>query len=306
MHSSGSVLRTVCEKTRFYIDDPDLDSKYDDDYLVAFVMPPVMEEVLSRVNMMADNPIRLRHNVDVVKGQETYILPPCVRQIYRYSVLDDQGHTIEEALPRGEFNPRGPGWAIEGNELTIRPFPQASRTVSISYIPSGEVHPVFASTGGGLAVDKKTFTFSATPGDVVRGAHDKRVNAYAGSFLRLLNGTNGEVEERIISDHTVGTGVTTRTVFDNQPTGDALRQYEVVPFLMETMMDAISLRMAMKAGVARKISQTHQLAIAVEYRAAIKTVYDNLANLQGRLPDMFDGDTVDVDAYRRPTSLLGN
>lgn len=307
MHSTGSVLLTLTEKVRFYIDDPDLDAKYDDNYMVRFLFPGVMEEILSRVAMMADNPIRLRHTITLVKGQETYILPPTVRMIFRVAEHDDQGFVISEARPRGEFNPRGPGWQIQGNELIIRPFPQVdNRDIDISYIPTGDVLPVYVNNGGGLDATSKIFTFSSTAGDIQVGGHDRRPLAYEGALLRML-ALAEPLEERVIQTHDQMAGTATvRTAFTaGITTGDSLRQYEIIPFLLETMLEAVAIRCAMKAGVGRKISQAHRATLIQEYGSAVKTAFDNTASLQGRMPDRFDDDTVDTEQPRLPRSLIG-
>ena len=68
---------------------------------------------------------------------------------------------------------------------------------------------------------------------------------------------------------------------------------EIVPFLLEPMIEAIAARMALKAGTGRKISKVHKEAITMEYRSAIKTAHDNLSSMQGRFGKFFDSETVD-------------
>lgn len=289
MHSSGSILRTFCEKVRYYLDDPDLDAKYDNDYLVRLVLTPSMVDVQTRVNMMADNPIILRHTVTFSEQSEYYTIPPGMKEIWRLAKLTEDGRLEQETLPRNEFNWRGPGWRIEGNQLVIRPRPVGgSTTMDLWYVPSGDMEP-HLSTDGQIDATDLIFTLGNT---FSLGRLDRRPNAYAGMYLRMIH--SGEThEDRVIDSHDEGAGtVTVRTAFDNQ-TDSVDRQYEIVPFLLEPMLEAISLRAAMKMGIGRKASQAHQAMMMMEYRSAIKTAYDITSGLMQRFGRFFDRHTID-------------
>jgi hypothetical protein len=288
MHSSGSILRTFCEKVRMHLDDPDLDAKYDNDYLVRLVLTPCMVDVMTRINMMADNPVILRHTITFSDTVEYYTLPPSMKEVWRLAALNEDGRLTREVFPRNEFNWRGPAWKVEGNQLAIRPRPILNDTYDLWYVPSGDIEP-HLSTDGQLDADFDTLTLGST---LSLGRLDPRPHAYAGMYLRMIH--SGEThEDRVIASHDESAGtVTVRTAFDNQ-TDSIDRQYEIVPFLMEPMLEAISLRAAMKLGVGRRASTSHQQLMQIEYRSAIKTAYDITSNLMQRYGKHYDRHTTD-------------
>ena len=147
MHSSNSILRTYTEKVRQYLDSPDLDSKYDNDYLVRYILSPAMVDVQTRISMMGDNPIIVRHDITIVNDIEYYQLPPSIREVIRLTILDSDGHVIRDSLPRNEFNPHGPNWKLEGNLLAIRPRPSEGETLSLWYTPSGDMQALLGTAG---------------------------------------------------------------------------------------------------------------------------------------------------------------
>ena len=141
MHSSGSILKTYCEKVRHYLDDPDLDAKYDDNYLVRFFLASAMNDVLSRVSMMSDNQIVQILTLAVKTGTQHYRLPPTVRQIMRVGLMNaSTGYWTEDFHPRNRFNTYGNGWALEGNLISFEPPPTADRDMTVAYIPVSYTH----------------------------------------------------------------------------------------------------------------------------------------------------------------------
>ncbi len=298
MHSSGSILRTFVENVRQYVDDPDLDAKFNNNYLINYIMGPAMVDVIARINMMADNPILLRHTIQLVGTQEYYYLPPSIRDVWRMVITDLNGHVIREAIPRGEFNPRGPLWGIEGNLLFIRPRPLASspsQSLDVWYTPNGEVSPHLSTDGqlnAGPSPDEQTvLTLGST---ISLGAVDRRPNAYAGMYLRMLSTVAGvSWEDRVLLSHDQPAGTVTLRIATDGQTPALSTQYEIVPFLLGSMLEAISCRSALKVGVARKLSGTHKQALLLEYRSAIKTAYDLTSGIMARHGKRFDGKTVD-------------
>lgn len=287
MHSSGSIIKTYCEKVRHYLDDPDLDAKYDDNYLVRFFLSSAMTDVVSRVSMMSDAQIVMPLTLTVAAGTQYYRLPPMVRQVLRVGVIDTAtGNFIEDFHPRSEFNVYGPGWSLEGNLISFKPFPTETKTYTILYVPSGDVAAHYVSSSSGTLNANGTFTL---PSSVTVGMLDKRENAYVGCYLRVF-GSN-VTDECTVSAYNVSTRVCTLRTAAVNAAGSY--SYEVVPFLMEPMIDAISLSAAMRAGVGRKINQAHMQALMVSYRQAIKTAHDTLGNMNSRSGKRFTGGTVD-------------
>jgi hypothetical protein len=293
MHSSGSIIKTYCEKVRHYLDDPDIDAKYDDNYLVRFFLSSAMSDVIGRVSMMADNQIICMLTISVVNGTTYYKLPPSVKQVLRIGVQDpNTGWFTEDFRPRNEFHLAGPGWALEGNLLAFRPTPSESKNYLVMYVPSGDI----AAHHGTLGTINANGTFTLGTPNI--GSLDKRDNAYAGSYIRIL-GAN-ITDELIITSHDPITGIMT---LRNPPANAAgTYTYEVIPFLMEPMTDAIAISAAMRAGVGRKINQVTMQNLALAYKQAIKTSHDTIGNMNSRIGKRFTATVEPVGGYTIGTS----
>lgn len=314
MHSTGSFLLTVIERLRAYLDEAIVDAKYTNDYLVRHVICPEMVNVLSRLNNNTDNPIRVRHSITLVKDQEDYVLPPNIGEIYRVAIIDSSGRITKEHMPGNEFNIRGPGWQIQGNMISFRPFPVVGETIDIHYIPNGDFIPHYhtgsESTQGGEMTSFTTFVFDATP---TLGAIDNRENAYAGATLRVWTTAAGHhgglpdhavLEERIIESYDASTRTATvRRPFTtdiSDGTKPGLR-YEVAPVGMNSLMQAIACSSAMNMGAARNITQKQMGFMILQYKTAMKTIGDNLSFMQARKPKSYEKNTID----NRSAYMLG-
>ena len=287
MHSSGSILKTYCEKVRHYLDDPDLDAKYDDNYLVRFFLASAMNDVLSRVSMMSDNQIVHLLTLAVQTGTRHYRLPPTVRQVMRVGVQNaSTGYWTEDFHPRNRFNLYGNGWALEGNTISFEPPPTADRDMTVAYIPSGDVEAHYENGNHGVLNANGTFTM---PANVTLGSVDKRDNAYVGCYLRILG--SGVTDELVVSQHAASTRILTLRTSATNAAGSY--PYEVVPFLLEPMIDAISLSAAMRAGTGRKITGAQMQLLTLSYKQAIKTAHDTIGNMNSRSGKRFTGGTVD-------------
>lgn len=294
MHSSGSILKTYCEKVRHYLDDPDLDAKYDDNYLVRFFLPSAMTDVISRVSQMSDAQIVSAFNLTLAPGTNQYKLPPAVAQVLRIGTLEASTNLfIEDMKPRNRFNMLGTNWSIHGNSIVFEPSVDTAKTVTVVFVPSGDVMCHYVSTATGQLTGTAEFVMPST---VSLGSLDKRPNAYQGCYLRIF-GTN-QTDEVVVSSHNAATRTLGLSFAPVNTAGvGQVYSYEVVPFLMEPMIDAISISAAMRAGVGRKINQAHMQALALAYKQAIKTAHDTLANMNGRVGKYFAGDTVDASPY---------
>jgi len=291
MHSTASFIYTCLERVRGYLDDPDFDAKYSNDYLIRHIIVPTMVDVWSRINMNLDNPIVLRHSISLTTSDEYYTLPPSIGEIWRIARRDSNGNIIEELMPRNEFHPSGVGWAIEGNVLRVDPKIGVAQTFELYYVSNGDMMPHYALDGT-LLGDGKTFTLT-TSAEI--GEIERRQGAYAGQILRLLPLT-GKIEERVIESHDIDTGqVVTRLPFEDAHDGNVI--YEIAPIGVQSLYEAISAGSALKLGAYRKITQSQYVMITQQYRAAVKTVTDNFANMQLRTGKYFNKKTVDNPAY---------
>jgi len=293
MHSTGSFLLTVIERVRAYLDEATLDAKYTNDYLVRHVISPEMVSVMARLSNSFSNPIRLRHSVTLATDTEHYILPPNIGEIYRVAVMDVNNRVTQEMMPNNEFHPRGPNWQIQGNMLSFRPLPTQGETVDIHYIPNGDFQPHYSTNGGALDSTKKIFTFASTP---TLGDRDTRENSYAGAMLRVWH-DNGLLEERVVESYNATTREATVRIAFSTSASDSTLKYEVAPAGMNSLYQAIACACAMNLGTARNITQKQMNYITLQYKMAMKTVGDNLSNMQARTGKAYDKRTTDNSAH---------
>jgi hypothetical protein len=74
--------------------------------------------------------------------------------------------------------------------------------------------------------------------------------------------------------------------------------YEVAPPNFQSMTEAVTLASAIKLGTWRKVSQAHHSLMVEQYRMALKTITDNLANMQARTGKSWQKDTPDNPDWR--------
>lgn len=301
MHSTGSMLYTILERVRAYSDDPDIDAKYSEDWIIRHIITPSLVDVQGRLSLFLDNPVYNRLALNIVANQEFYTLPPCVGEVVRLGITDAQGTVTTEWTPRGETHPFGPGWTIEGNVLAVRPAPTASGTFTLWYINNGDAMPFFSD------VTSTTATTVVVPATPTLGALDRRKSAYVGHMLRLIpNTSTAEIQERIISGYDFTTRTfTVRRDFDPVPSGT--HKVEVVPMgHSQALWDAIAFASAIRLCTVRRAPGPQLQALQLNYRSAIKTIGDQLANLNNKRPGGFDRHTVDNPFSQWVTPRDGN
>lgn len=316
MNSDGSFLTSILEQVRFYTDLPTTDAKYSNAMLVQNVIYPTVADILARLNLNQDNPIVIRHSIALVEGQQYYQLPPTVQEIWRLASLDENGRVLRDAYPRGVYHPSGPGWSIEGNVLSILPFPQEADSIEIWYVPTTDV--LFHKGTGYLQGDE--FVLSNAP---TLGLRDRRHNAYTGCILRLIP-TTGVIQERMIKGYDAANRVVhLRLPFNPEYPADSSGSlaswsgsssssggfstslisssgdypqtvaYEIAPPYSSALWEAIALGCSVKIGIAANMRGEKLQLLEREYKKAMKTITDNLANLQMRVPKHFDKHTTD-------------
>lgn len=299
MDASGSMLKTVIERVRGFLDDPDLEAKYDDDYIVRHIVQPAFASVVSRVNNSTTGAVMQRLAMPLTYNVPDYQLPPCVGEVWRICYMDESGRVLQEAVPRGLYNLRGPNWKIEGNILSFLPHPNADyATMEMWYIHSGD-YSLMYTTGSVAAFtlnankDEVTINTSTSP---TAGQWDRRPSAYVGQMMRVLH-TTGVHEERIISkwEYVSGTTwkATLRKPFTYATGGANMPAFEIAPEGSENLYEAVAAASALKLASYRKLSGEHFGMIQAAYRDAMKTVMDHYSNLQMRMPKSWEKDTVD-------------
>lgn len=304
--SSNSVLKTVIERIRGYLDDPDLEAKYSDDYIIRHVVQPAFATIMSRVNNSATNPVMQRLIFPLVKNQQYYQLPPCVGEIWRLCILETNGNVVEEALPRNIYHYKGTNWMIEGNMLSFMPYPPVNYdNMELWYTPSGDYQAFYCSSPSTGSVtlnstkDQVLFNMSTLTSSPILGSIDRRPSAYVGQMLRLLPTSNsGIVEERMISTWapTATSGqwaATLRRPFVHATGSATISAFEIAPEGSEPLYEAMAAAGAMKLAGYRKVSGEHFGMIQAQYRDAMKTLMDHYSNIQMRTAKSFEKDTVD-------------
>jgi len=295
MDTTNSFLYTVLARVRGYLDDVDVDAKYTDDYIIRHLLTPTMVDVLSRLNLTTASPVILTFDISLSTSVYTYVLPPCIGEVLRLAVVDSDNNLLVDAYPRDRMDYRGKKWAIRGNpgayELSLDEILLGTGTCQLWYASTGDVLPHY---GTGTLADVSgtdTFTLAASP---TLGVLDRRPNSYCGQVLRLLP-ASGAVEERIISTHVLSGGswkVTVEKPFTETSDGSIL--YEIAPSGSQPLYEAISARTAMKMAAPRKnITEMQYNRIVTEYKSSLKTIGDNLTNLNARSGRAFEKATVD-------------
>jgi len=296
MNAKDSIIHFLLDKTRAYLDEPTTNAKYDNDFLLANFITPAMVNVMARVNLGADNPIRLEHEITLESGVNRYVLPPNVGEIYRVGKIDSTtGRVTRDVKPSNEFDVIGPHWQIEGNTIAFRPHIQESDTITVFYIPNGDFQMHYSDDGASLDGTKKVVTLDfALSGANDIGYFDKRDKAFTGAIIRLFRSGNTTVEERIIKSFDYATEkVTVDEAFVNIGGGTSGLRYEIVPQGVTSLSQAIALSAAMDLGAGRDVTAKKMNYLVTQYKMAIKSIIDNRSNMQARVGKKFDGNTVD-------------
>jgi hypothetical protein len=314
MDPTGSFLKTVIERVRGYLDDGDFDAKYTDQFLVNHVIMPGLVDVWSRCSLSADNPVMLSYDITLVNNQECYVIPPCVGEVHEIvQYTGNTGSQVNDGIPTADLYPAhrmsvgGQNWAIEGNMICFRPFPQnlsGNTTWTIRYTTNGDMMPHYCAlvdANGGTLTTTSSFTLPSTVGTGGLGQIDIRENAYAGQVLRLLNKNGGITvrEERVIESYNPATRVCTlrRPFTTNTAGASSYYAYEICPPQSQGLVEAVSLACSLKLGAWRKIAQSHAQMLNMQYRSAIKTIGDNLSNMQMRTGKGWAKDTRDSSGW---------
>lgn len=229
------MLKTVVERIRGYLDDPDLEAKYSDDYIIRHVVQPAFATLMSRINNSSTTPVLKRLAFPLAPDKQYYQLPPCVGEVWRLAILDNNGAVIQEAIPRGLFNIRGFNWQIEGNVLSFLPYPTGDfANVELWYCPSGDFQAVYGSAGTGVTLNSPTLSgvqitgtagqFSCSTASLYIGQEVRitgtfggtgDITGYVSGTVYYIIATNGSTSFTL-STTKGGTGVTTTV---GTPTG---------------------------------------------------------------------------------------
>ena len=297
MNSGGSVIKSILDRIRSYSENPDIDAKYQDDYLMRNAVYPAMADIHSRLSLSADNPVLSRHDFTIDPDTPFYDLPSCVGQVWALGTLDELERLTLDWKPNRAFHWAGTGWSLEGSTIRVDPSLTTATTLSLLYVSNGDAMFHY-SENGNLSYHDGVSRFQIGPTEVsgvTLGGMDRRPNAYLGQTLRLL-GTNEVWEERVIERAWEVGGlyfVETRTPFTKKLVGANLT-YEVVPCTgSQPWIECVALSASVILAVWRREPQKHQDSLNYRYRTAIKTIKDITANMQMRTPKSYTRQTAD-------------
>lgn len=144
MHSTNSYLYTLLERIRSYMDLPEVDAKYSNDYLIRHTIGPAQTDVLSRLAHTTGCPVLLTMDLTLTGEAQDVILPPNVLWVLRIETIDEDGNRLGEVIPRSFWNPYGSqNWRIEGSPgalvLHVDSAPSGLDTARIIYQTNGDV-----------------------------------------------------------------------------------------------------------------------------------------------------------------------
>lgn len=285
---SGSGFLAECVSLiRKAIDEPSVSPKYTDSILVSYIQS-AFSDVLADINVNSDHPILVRYTFPLVVGTQVYTLPPNVGQVWRIAKIDaTTGVPHYEVWPGNEFSFSGYGFQLEGNQLRFLSKPNLAETLEILYLPVGESY-IHKATATAFTTTSITF-----PTTVTDGTLDTRLQAYAGSMVRILSDANNIIQERIIPSWENSTRVAQVSVaFSPALSGTVV--YEVLPYytqlIKEVVVTKAALRILVNEGSSKKEAAQTRL-----YQQQVRALRTQLASKNARFPHSMNGNTVDND-----------
>jgi len=273
------MIEGVVEKTRSYIDLPDVGSRFDDDWIVKHEVGSVIPDIIHRIRNWDSSTLYMNYDFTGVTDQYLYRMPVGCKDIVRLEQLDSNSDVVVQYLPRGDDHPRGYGWRVSGDSLQFAEQLSTSTTYRMVFTSSGDAS--LHTGSGALAADLSTLTLASTP---TLGAVDRREGAYIGYTLRVKP-TSGPIEERIITSHT-WTGsewtVGVREAFTDLT--EASHTYEIVPWAMTQFWECVAVRAAMRIAAKLSASKKDQTFLKLEYNSVLKTAIESHEFRQNRRP----------------------
>ena len=291
--NKDSCLHMILEKTKNTLGEIAKELDYSDDYIFRHGILPEYSRVISRIQNTSSDYVLEKTTISLIKDQQYYVLPACIGEIQRIVTVNTDGSIKTEVMPRNEFNPRGPNWSVEGDMLSIRPYPTVAEDLEVWYIPSVDIKPHYAEDGN---MNSAGTTLTLTAGgwaSQILGDLDRRESAYQGCTCRVMGVSGiGRVQERIISSHVALSNpptVTFRLPFsDTQIVNQSVISYEIVPAHFGAITEAVAAGAAMNL-----VTKAQHTMLMVNFKSAMKTAMDHFTFRQNRSPKKYEKDTVD-------------
>lgn len=286
---SGSGFLSDCVTLiRRMTDEPSLVPKYTDSDMVEH-LTSAMTVVMSEIHNNSDHNILCRFDITLVSGQQTYILPPNVGEIWAVRKMSTTTPTraVYEVWTDNHWSSHQSGFVIEHNEFRLLTDWRCTDTLEILYVPNGES---LMHLGTASAAAAGTITLASTPTD---GTLDTRANAYAGYLCRLLESTEDYIQERIIDSYVNTTRVATLTTdWDPTPTGTIV--YEVLPTYSNIIKHCACMQAAMDI-LGNEGNDKRMKGIERRYLVKIRALRQMIGKKASRFGGHMIGDTSDND-----------
>lgn len=316
--SQGQIVWALA-RIRKLIDDPSARTKFSDTHLLD-LLNECWTEVLTDLYNVAENVPSVNFDITLVADQSDYMLPASIGEITRVVQRDDNGLVTSELIPRGLLNPWGHGFRIHGNtRIVFNPAPTAGETISVEYIPSGDVLLHRGSAAAGLFTVNSVNIKTAT---ILEGALDRRPNAYLGYVIALLCMTDSAdsdvgdapgsfgafpVQERIISTVDFSSGITLGVSpdFDFDPSAEApdgYFRYEIYPAEAPLVWPCLCYYAAAKLAATEKKTAQYKLMLDLFEKSKRATAL-RWTNAQSRAGKAFETDTPEA-YYSNEGSIL--
>lgn len=289
--SGTGWLSWLFTKIRTYTDIPSTNAKFNPSRLLE-MMRDSIREMWSDPAMSGAGRVYVRHSITLVSGQDHYVLPPGVGNIYGLYYQNTDGTQGTEIRP-GNATTGSAGYWKEGNTLRFTPNTLYAGVVfTLLYTPNGDVKP-FKATASVLAGDGTTITFPTT---VTDGTLDTRANAYAGYIVRNLSSSSNNYEQEMaIASYDNTTRVAT-LVRPMSPVPGGTVVVEVVPAFSLLFSDVLAVHIARAIMSSDKNKAAFEM-LTQRYREKARALRLQLTHQNQRSGFGYDGRTRDNTDY---------
>lgn len=302
MDSSGSMLKTIVERIRYYGNEPALDATLTDALLVDHLVAPALQDVFHRVNMVSNGYLIQRYALPIENDRTKYPLPGNVANVLALVHLDEDGTVQSELIPRSLRNPYGFNYRINGHDIwfdrAINNLPDG-HTVEVWYVPGGNFKPHYADATAPATIAGTTTMTMELPATPTLGRIDLRPNGLDGLIVRVLRtdddpATKVVEETRTIRSSTItDAGVVTLTLegpLDVYEAADTV-SYEVGLPSNESLATCLALMACLHHAPIRKSTGTHYQQLDDLFKRSLKTLRDTAQNIESRKGTVMPRDT---------------
>lgn len=264
-----SFLTRGIADLRENVDEPSINTKYSDARCIR-KLEEAYALVLGEVHRVSVTPVVARYVITTEASVYAYPLPPTVGSVR--AIYEDCGSGYRVFYSTySRLNPLGRGVWLEGHTIRLQEgYFAAGTQLTVEYSGTAPrlCNGVCTVNAAGTGV---------TLGTIYQGTRDTRLNAYAGSILRILRDSDADydfVQERSITADAVTTGIVTLDyALSPNPTGSTgVTYFEIAPPINVLMDTVVPLRAALDiASREGAVTRTNMLR---------RAYYDALRNVQ--------------------------